>query len=53
MERSVIRDKLDPDYAALHPGYQVGAILVVAPTAGDVRQGDPALHTSLTTANIS
>jgi hypothetical protein len=22
MERSVIRDKLTPDYAALHPGYK-------------------------------
>jgi hypothetical protein len=22
MERSVIRDRLIPDYAALHPGYQ-------------------------------
>jgi len=24
MERSVIRDRLTPDYAALHPGYKAG-----------------------------
>src|SRR5260370_36800292 len=75
MERSVIRGQPIPDYAALHPGCQVGATFgsprpdgrfeigpgrsrclrrkTGARTAGDVRRGDPAFHTSLTTANIS
>jgi hypothetical protein len=26
MERSVIRDRLIPDYAALHPGYEAPAL---------------------------
>jgi hypothetical protein len=44
MERSVIRDRLTPDYAALHPGYGPGTATPFAPlTRKPLRLGLPGL----------